>query len=60
MSDGSNDIQLSMNLPLAKAEPFSDGGSTSGIRELKRKWGECPGAIAVREERSENMWEKEP
>lgn len=47
-----------MDPPLAK--PFSSGGSTSGITELKRNGGECTGAVAAREERSKNMWEKEP
>lgn len=38
--------------PLAKAEPFSDGGSTSGTTELKTNGRECTRAIATREERS--------
>jgi len=35
---------------LAKAEPISDGGSTSGITELRRGKSYCATAIAAREE----------
>ncbi|KAJ7411455.1 protein pxr1-like [Pitangus sulphuratus] len=39
------------DLPLTKAEPISDGGSTSVITYLRRGKSFCTGAIAAREER---------
>ena len=46
------------DLPLAKAEPISNGGSASGITYLTRGKNCCATAIAAGE-RSENMWEKQ-
>jgi len=42
-----------MDLPLAKAEPISNGGSTPGITYLRRGKSCCTTAIAAGE-RSEN------
>ena len=44
--------------PLAKAEPISNGGSTSGIMYLRRGKICCVTATAAGE-RSENMWEQQ-
>ncbi|KAJ7426186.1 protein pxr1-like [Willisornis vidua] len=38
MSKRDNDSHLMMNLPLAKAEPISDGGTTSGITDLEKEY----------------------
>ena len=43
-----------LDLLLAKAEPISDGGSASGITDLRRGRGEKTYTVAA-EERSENM-----
>ena len=40
--------------PLAKAEPISDGGSASGVTDLRKGKSYCAAAIAAGE-RSESM-----
>jgi len=43
MSDEANATGSKMDPPLAKAEPISDGGSASGITNLRRGGKTCSG-----------------